>query len=212
MNNNIMRGNPQHPDISRCQAKLGYIAPVPTQLLTVYKEQENKTPAHIDIDSGATLNYVREKEAVELGFDILPNGQLSKLGDGRTMLPSIGEIDVLFFRNKWTVRFRALVTKELQAGFIGGTVFLVDNKMEQDLTRKLIHIHDRKVTVQETNPISLMPIQPMLQSSEDDLSQNPQSMNNSPKGVIKDEKDLAKYAYEKTKFRSTLHRGRGRKT
>ena len=43
---------------------------------------------------------------------------------------------------------------------------MVDNKMEQDLNRKLIHIHNRKVTVQETNPFSIMPIQPMLQSSD----------------------------------------------
>ena len=162
----VKRGNPQQPEISRYQAKLGYIAPVPTQLLTVYKEQENKTTAHIDIDSGATLNYVREKEAVELGFDILPNGQLSKLGDGRTMLPSIGEVDVLFFRNSWSVRFRGLVTKELQSAFIGGTVFLTDNFMEQDLNRRLIHIHDRKVTVQETNPNSLLPIQPVLRRNK----------------------------------------------
>ena len=38
--------------------------------------------------------------------------------------------------------------------------------MEQDLNRRLIHLHNRKVTVQETNPISLLPIQPVLQRSE----------------------------------------------
>ena len=43
---------------------------------------------------------------------------------------------------------------------------MVDNKMEQDLNRKLIHIHNRKVTVQETNPFSILPIQSMLQSSD----------------------------------------------
>ena len=153
-------------EIYRCNEKLSYIAPVPTQLLTVFKEENNTSPAHIDIDSGATLNYAREKEVLELGCQIFPNGQLSTLGDGRTRLPSIGEIDVSFFRNKWTIRFRALVTKELQSAFIGGTVFMVDNFMEQDLNRRLIHLHNRKVTVQETNPVSLMPIQPMLQRAE----------------------------------------------
>ena len=152
-------------NISRCNGSLGYIAPVPTQLLTVFLDEENKTPVHIDIDSGATLNYAREKEVLNLGFKIYPNGQLSTLGDGRTRLPSVGEIDLIFFRNKWKIRYRALVTRELQSAFIGGTVFLVDNYMEQDLNRKLIHIHNRKVTVQETNPISIMPIQPMLQTS-----------------------------------------------
>ena len=191
---------------SRNEEKLTYIAPVPTQILTVFKDEQNTFPVHVDLDSGATLNYAREKEVLSLGFTIYPNGQLSTLGDGRTRLSSVGEIDVLFFRNKWTVRFRALVTKELQAGFIGGTVFLVDNKMEQDLSRKLIHIHDRKVTVQETNPISLMPIQPMLQSSGDDSSLIQQSLNKSPRGFTKKDEDLLKPAHENTRLRSTLHR------
>ena len=35
--------------------------------------------------------------------------------------------------------------------------------MEQDLNRRIIHIHNKKVTVQETNPYTLLPIQPVLQ-------------------------------------------------
>ena len=194
--------------ISRCEEKLGYIAPVPTQILTVFREEQNKLPVHIDLDSGATLNYAREKEVRALGFTILPNSQLSTLGDGRTRLPSVGEIDVLFFRNKWTVRYRALVTKELQAGFIGGTVFLVDNKMEQDLNRKLIHIHDKKVTVQETNPFSIMPIQPLLQSSDDTTMVEPSKEEN--KGQTDDknnEKAMEdRNQPDKRKTNTTLHR------
>ena len=163
----------------RYNGKLGYIAPVPTQLLTVFIEEDNKTPIHIDIDSGATLNYAREKDVLNLGIQIFPNGQLSTLGDGRTRLPSVGEIDVSFFRNKWRIRFRALVTKELQSSFIGGTVFLVDNYMEQDLNRKLIHIHNRKVTVQETNPITLMPIQAVLQSGCPEIPRSPSDFKHS---------------------------------
>ena len=69
------------------------------------------------------------------------------LGDGRTKLPSVGEFDTIFFRNNWTLRFRAVVSKELQAPLIGGTVFMVDNAIQQDLTGRLIHIHDKKYTV-----------------------------------------------------------------
>ena len=171
--------------ISRCNGRLGYIAPVPTQLLTVFLDEENKTPVHIDIDSGATLNYARQKEVLDLGLQIFPNGQLSTLGDGHTRLPSVGEIDLIFFRNKWKIRYRALVTRELQSPFIGGTVFLVDNYMEQDLNRKLIHIHNRKVTVQETNPISIMPIQPMLRAGCQE-SQVSTPVNETSQNVIKD--------------------------
>ena len=172
------QGQIKKQELSRSNEKLGYIAPVPTQLLTVFIEEENKMPIHIDIDSGATLNYAREKDVLNLGFQIFPNSQLSTLGDGRTRLPSVGEIDMTFFRNKWKIRFRALVTKELQSPFIGGTVFLVDNFMEQDLNRKLIHIHNRKVTVQETNPITLMPIQAVLQSWCPENPQSPSDFKN----------------------------------
>ena len=45
------------------------------------------------------------------------------------------------------------------------TVFIVDNAIQQDLTGRLIHIHDKKYTVQETDPIVLLPIKPVLQSN-----------------------------------------------
>ena len=38
-------------------AKLGYIEPEPTQILTVFQSPQNKDPVHIDLDSGASLNY-----------------------------------------------------------------------------------------------------------------------------------------------------------
>ena len=45
--------------ISRCEQKLDYIAPVPTQILTVFTDEQNKLQVHIDLDSGATLTYAR---------------------------------------------------------------------------------------------------------------------------------------------------------
>ena len=118
-------------------AKLGYIKPEPTQLLTVYNDEQNKITVHIELDSGATLNYIRESEAFRLFCKILPNGQLSTLGDGLTKLGSVGEIDVTFFRNNWKVRFRAVVVKHLQSPILGGTVFLKDNKIEQNLYKQV---------------------------------------------------------------------------
>ena len=60
------------PDFYRCEARLGYIRPVPTQVLTVFVDESNKIIVHIDVDSGATLNYVRLKEARENNFKISP--------------------------------------------------------------------------------------------------------------------------------------------
>ena len=51
----------------RNSAKCSYIKPVPSQILTVFKEQ-NKKPFHIDLDSGATCNYIRESEAIKHNF------------------------------------------------------------------------------------------------------------------------------------------------
>ena len=138
--------------ISRCEeVKLCRIQPFPTQILTVFIDESCKLPIHIDMDSGASLNYIRENEAIKYQFKILPNTQISTLGDGKTKLKACGEIDVLFFRNSWTVRYRAVVSKDLQSPIIGGTVFMTDNKIQQDLSRRLIHIHDKQITVPETN-------------------------------------------------------------
>ena len=94
-----------------------------------------------------------------------PNSQLSTLGDGKSKLKSVGEIYQIFFRNNWKVRIRAIVTDKLQSPLIGGTVFMMDNKVEQDISRGIIHINDKQFTVQETNPLSVMPITPNFSAS-----------------------------------------------
>ena len=80
---------------------LGTLLKVPSQILTVFQHEHNKTPIHIDLDSGATVNYCTESEALQRGFTIYPNGQMSKLGDGETKLKGIGEINETFMRNNW---------------------------------------------------------------------------------------------------------------
>ena len=56
--------------------KCGYIKPVPSQILTVFQDIQNKSPIHIELDSGATVSYCLESEARKRGFKIFPNGQL----------------------------------------------------------------------------------------------------------------------------------------
>ena len=58
------------PNISNnfSEAKLGYIQPEPTQILTLFQVSNNDTPAHIELDSGASLNYTEEREAIKRGF------------------------------------------------------------------------------------------------------------------------------------------------
>ena len=143
--------------------KLSYIRPVSSQVLTVFQEiPAQSSPIHIDLDSGATVNYVTEAEVLKRGFNVYPNGQLSKLGDGQTKLKSIGEIHETFFRNSWSVKFSAIVCKQLTSPFIGGTVFMKQNGVMQDLVRNVIHVHNQQITVQPTDPIALLPTSPII--------------------------------------------------
>ena len=142
------------------EPSLSFLKSVPTQILTVYSDKACTEPIHMDMDSGATLNYARLAEVVKLNCAIQPNGQLSTLGDGISKLKSVGEIDITFFRNNWTVRYRALVCKDLQAAFIGGTLFMVDNHVVQDISKGIILIHDKKYTVPETSQHSIVPVTP----------------------------------------------------
>ena len=142
--------------------KCGYIKPVPSQILTVFQDVPNKSPIHIELDSGATVSYCLESEAHKRGFKIFPNGQLSKLGDGLTKLKGIGEIHVTFFRNSWSVSYNAIVCKELTSPFIGGTLFLKENGIEQDFIRNVIKVHDGRIKVQPTDQISLLTTAPVV--------------------------------------------------
>ena len=172
-----------YENLSRTEdTKLAYIRPVSSQVLTVFQENSiNSSPVHIDLDTGATVNYVTEEEVRKRGFKIYPNGQLSKLGDGRTKLKSLGEIHETFFRNNWTVKFSAIVCKDLTSPFIGGTVFMKQNGVMQDLVRNVIHVHNQQVTVQPTDPITLFPIAPFITDNKKvDYNTSPKllSLNN----------------------------------
>ena len=140
----------------------GLIKPINSQILTVFVDEKNKIPVHIELDSGASINFCREKEVLDLGFEINYCKQVSKLGDGSSKLESIGEINVIFYRNNWTVHFKAAVCKKLSAPFIGGTVFMQQNEIEQDFANNVIRLFNRKITVEPTDPISLLPTAPLF--------------------------------------------------
>ena len=144
-------------NLSRNEEKCGYIQPVPSQVLTVFQDKQNQLPFHIDLDSGATCNFIRESEAKKFKFKILPNGQVSKLGDGVTKIRGIGEINQLFFRNNIPIKFKAIVCRNLTSPVIGGTPFLKENGVEQDLVRNVIYLNNRQVCIQATDPVSLLP-------------------------------------------------------
>ena len=136
----------QVPIISE-DSMLNHISPVPSQLLTLF--QDDKI-VHIDLDSGCWVSCVTLKFAKEMNWTILPNSQLAKLADDKTILKSVGEISETLNRNNWQVQFRALVLEDLHTAAIGGNNFLKDNKIEQSITNRNITVHGKYV-VPETN-------------------------------------------------------------
>ena len=58
---------------------LGYLQPVPTQLLLL--QDSGGAPLTMELDSAATVNYVTKEEVLRRGFKMTPNKQVSRLGD-----------------------------------------------------------------------------------------------------------------------------------
>ena len=143
-------------------ARYSYIQPTPSQILTVFTDKQNKVPIHVELDSGATISFIREDIARKYNFKIVPNSQISKLGDGCTKLAAIGEIKVPFFRKAYRLVFHAVVCKQLTSDVIGGTNFLKDNAIEQDLVHNLIHMDNRRISVIPTSKTAIMPTVPLV--------------------------------------------------
>ena len=53
-----------------------FIKPISSQILTVFKEKNNKTPIHIELDSGASINFCEENIVLKLGLNIKYNKQV----------------------------------------------------------------------------------------------------------------------------------------
>ena len=140
---------------NKCQ--FSRITPISSQVLTVFY---NSIPVNITLDSGATTSFITEKLCKKLCVKIMPNKQLARLGDGCTMIASVGEIDVVLTRDKWSVRFRAIVVKSLNTDIYGGMTFLTDNDITTRPKVGEIKINNKHVIFQ-TNMI--MPA-PTLQS------------------------------------------------
>ena len=108
----------------RNNCQLSRITPIDSQVLTVFY---NSMPINITLDSGAKTSFIREKLCKKLNIKILPNKQLVRLSDVCTIIASVGEIDVSFTRQKWSVRFCAIVVKSLNTDIYAGMNFLMDN-------------------------------------------------------------------------------------
>ena len=122
------------------ESQLAQIETIPSLVLTVFYHGQ---PVHITLDGGATCNYIKQEVCQKYGFKINPNRQTSVLGDKRTKIESVGEIDEVFSRDTWTVRLRAIVVMTLGADIFGGTVFQNDNDIVPRQKTREITVHGK---------------------------------------------------------------------
>ena len=135
---------------------LNLIQPVPTQMLTL--TDQAGIPIHIEIDSGASVNFITYKEAKNRNFKILPNNQSSRLGDGDSTIRACGEINTILYRDSLPLIFKALVCHKLHCNAIGGTLFIKTNGIKQDFTNNTISLVHDKNTVPATAVEATMPV------------------------------------------------------
>ena len=133
--------------------RANYIQPIPSQILTVY---DRMNVIHLDLDSGCWVSCAKLDFVKKMQWNILPNGQLTKLADNKTVLKSVGEIHQVFTRNNWSVTYKAIVLPDLHTPLIAGNNFISDNKLTQNFHKQSITIHD-KYTVPETNRLIPLP-------------------------------------------------------
>lgn len=138
-------------EVNTCQ--LSRIIPVDSQVLSVYHGSE---PVNITLDSGATSSFITLDICKRLQIEIFPNGQMARLGDGCTTIASLGEVDVVFTRNKWSVRFQGIVVEKLNSEIYGGMNFLKDNDIQTRPLTGEIRIQN-KYTVYQTNTLMSPP-------------------------------------------------------
>ena len=156
-NNKTININQNENNSNFSTASCNFIEPIPTQCLTV--QDSNNRTVNLDLDTGATVSYAKLSIVKAHGFTIRPNSQLSNLADGKTKLISLGEIDEIFHRNSWSVRFHAIVTQHLHCDFVAGNNFIKENSIIQDLNAKSITIH-KKYNVSETSKSLILPTEP----------------------------------------------------
>ena len=97
-------------------------------------------------------------EAVARRFKILPNSQLSYLGDGHTVIKACGEIRTILYRYKIPLTLEALVCEKLHSLAIGGTLFIKTNGIKQDFINNSISLLNDRSTVPATTKEATLPI------------------------------------------------------
>ena len=87
------------------------------------------------LDSGAEANCIRYDECKRLGLKIEPTSQRATQGDGKTPLPTYGEVHFTAYRGHHKLSFNGLVVKDLDTAVLAGMPFHRVNQVTIDYSQ-----------------------------------------------------------------------------
>ena len=101
------------------------------------------------LDGGATSNFIEYNECKRLNLTISPSTQTAVQADGITPLVILGEVHCIFTRGDLKLYLDALVTDTLSnCVILGGTTFLKQNKIKQDIDGGKMTIQEKHVVLE----------------------------------------------------------------
>ena len=102
----------------------------------------NSTTSNWTLDSGAEANIITQAECERIGLDIYPTNQTATQGDGKTPLPTYGEVHFIAYRGHHKLFFNGLVVKYLDTPVLAGMPFHKHNHVQINYSRNVIVLED----------------------------------------------------------------------
>ena len=122
----------------------------------------------IDLDSGATVSFLRLDVAKRLQLQLLPNAQLALLADKVSQMKSLGEVNIEVIETQSghiMLRLRALVVETLGVECYGGQTFHLDNGIVDNVSQENISFHNGKFKISQKNKYGQLVAYPPLHYS-----------------------------------------------
>ena len=102
----------------------------------------NSSTSRWTLDSGAEANVISISECKRLGLDIYPTSQSATQGDGKTPLPTFGEVHFVATRGHHKLFFNGLVVEHLDTPCLAGMPFHKVNHVQINYSQNLIVLED----------------------------------------------------------------------
>ena len=102
----------------------------------------NSTSSNWTLDSGAEANVITQAECERIGLEIYPTNQTATQGDGKTPLPTYGEVHFVAHRGHHKLFFNGLVVKHLDTPVLAGMPFHKLNHIQINYSRNVIVLED----------------------------------------------------------------------